>query len=69
MMNRAQGKADVYKDNTSNELVVIKKYGKPSDESSFKKERDFLKSLKSKHIVTYYNSFTTKDKEYWVGPF
>ena len=67
MMSRGQGTACVYKDKISNELVVIKKYGKPRDEIAIKKERDFLKSLQSKHIVTYYNSFPTKDNEYWVG--
>ena len=69
MMSRGQGKVYKYKDKTSKEQVVIKKYGKPSDETSFESERSLLKSLHSEHIVRYYDSFLTKDKEYWVGPF
>ena len=58
----------VYKctDKRKNKEVVIKIYNNPIDESAFK-ERDFLRSLDSKHIVTYYNSFRTKDNKYWVG--
>lgn len=54
----------------SNELVVIKKYSNLGDEkakSAFEKERDKLKKLQSKHIVRFYNSFSTEDMGYWVS--
>ena len=72
MMNRGQGEVYKYKDKTTNEEVVIKKFGNLGDEkakSAFEKESGILKNLKSRHIVRYYDSFLTKDKEYWVGPF
>lgn len=72
MMSRGQGEVYVCMDKTSNEEVVIKKYGNLGDEkakSAFEKESGILKKLKSRHIVRYYDSFITKDNEYWVGPF
>ena len=70
MMNRGQGEVFVYKDMKSNELVVIKKYSNLGDEkakSAFEKERDKLKKLQSKHIVRFYNSFSTDNMGYWVS--
>lgn len=70
MMNRGQGIAYKCTDKRTNELVVIKKYGNLGDEkakSAFEKERDKLQNLKSKHIVRFYDSFSTEDLGYWVG--
>lgn len=70
MMSRGQGIAYKCTDKRTNELAVIKKYGNLGDEkakSAFEKESGILKNLKSRHIVRYYDSFITKDKEYWVA--
>ena len=57
-------------DKTSNEEVVIKKYGNLGDEkakSAVERESNTLKKLQSKHIVRFYNSFSTEDMGYWVS--